>query len=245
MRALFTRLFPPFHFYNVAKVKRSEEILRTSLEEKEVLLREIHHRVKNNLNIVSSLLELQAMGVRDSATREILIESQNRVISMALVHEKLYQSKNLAQIDFQSYVRDLVFAIYHSYGKNPEWIVPTIDITNVNLDIDTAVPCSLIINELLSNSLKHAFNEKQNGHVSVSLKFSGEGPGALDLIVSDDGVGLPPGFQIDKVKSLGLKLVRTLTKQIGGTLSNAVLAEGSAFSIRFMLKRKEAEPHAA
>ena len=229
---------------NLNKLKQTEEKIRASLEEKEVLLREIHHRVKNNLNIVSSLLGLQAMGLEDGEIRDALIQSQNRVASMALIHEKLYQSKNIARLDFGNYVRDLVFAIYHSFGKDPESIRPEITIEKAGLDIDTAIPCSLIINELVSNSLKHGFPERKTGHVFISLKRVEENPEKCELAVSDDGVGFPADFKLEKARSLGLKLVHSLTKQIGGTVVECARGKGSSFKIQFSPKRRGVKAYA-
>jgi PAS domain S-box-containing protein len=222
----------------------SENKIRGALAEKEVLLREIHHRVKNNLNIISSLLELQAMGIRDPQVRDSFIESQNRVMSMALIHEKLYQSKNLARLAFANYVNELVLCIYHSYGRDPQAIRPEINIGKAELDIDTAIPCSLIINELVSNSLKHGFPANKTGHVLVSLQALKEESNTYELEVSDDGVGFPAGFQLEGTRSLGLKLVHSLTKQLGGTLMANGSKEGADFKVRFAWKRKEVNAYA-
>jgi PAS domain S-box-containing protein len=208
--------------------KRAEEQIRTSLEEKEVLLKEIHHRVKNNLQVVSSLLSLQSGYPKVEAVRELFVESQNRVKSMALIHEKLYQSKDFSNIDFADYIESLARGLFHSYGVNPDQIALTIEV-DVELDIDHAIPCGLILNELLSNSLKHAFPDEQKG--AVLLRFH-EKENQFTLQFSDNGVGLPEELDFRDTESLGLQLVTTLTSQIGGTIQH-VPGKGTVFVIRF------------
>lgn len=222
----------------------AEEELRHSLDEKEALLREIHHRVKNNLNVVSSLLGLQAMRVDEPALKEALIESQNRVMSMALIHEKLYQSQGLARIDFPVYLRDLVLCLYHSYGVSAEQIEPVLAIGKASLDIDTAIPCSLIVNELVTNSLKHGFPPGRKGHIRIALDGPEDGGHDYALTVEDDGVGFPEGFRLDHCPTLGLKLVRTLARQLGGRVAELPRGDtGARVRITFRLKAGEGTSH--
>jgi len=206
-----------------------------------VLLKEVHHRVKNNLQVISSLLNLQAARVissllnlqaarvPDRTTRDKLRESQNRVRSMALIHEKLYQSPNLADIDFAAYLRSLVSSLAQSYRDQAQSVQVDVQAIGSQLDLDTAIPCGLIVNELVSNALKHGFPEGRPGAIMVSLETADED--RLCLRVRDDGVGLPADRKrLDS--SLGLSLVRTLSDQIGGTLT-IVSSSGADFAVCF------------
>ncbi|MBI2957760.1 MAG: GAF domain-containing protein, partial [Chloroflexi bacterium] len=200
-------------------MKNADDQIKKSLKEKEVLLKEIHHRVKNNLQIIHSMLNLQLPYLKDQVAIEPFKESQNRIYSMALIHEKLYQSESLARIDLSEYIRSLTDNLFVSYGATT--VRPLISIENVPLDIDTVIPCALIINELVSNSLKHAFPEpwKAGGRAGeIGIDLHRNGGGQLVLTVSDNGVGLPQGFQIQECKSLGLKLVSGLVKQLRGDI---------------------------
>ena len=197
--------------------KQVEERIKASLKEKEVLLKEIHHRVKNNLQIISSLLNLQSGYIQDKHAGEMFKESRNRVRSMALIHEKLYQSKDLARIDFAEYVRHLTTHLFRSYGVNSHAVGLKINVDKVLLDIDTAIPCGLIVNELVSNSLKYAFPPGVAGEICVDLHR--ENDGTLALLVSDNGAGLPPDFDVRQTESLGLQLVSTLADQLAGTIT--------------------------
>jgi PAS domain S-box-containing protein len=197
--------------------KLAEEQIQTSLREKEVLLKEIHHRVKNNMQVVSSLLNLQADRLQAPASLEVLRESQNRIKSMALIHEKLYQSKDMARVDFADYVRDLTTHLFRAYRRNAKAVTLQVNVSqDVRLGIDTAIPCGLIVNELVSNALKYAFPDGCAGEVRVELaRNGGEG---FALTVSDNGVGFPPDVDPRKTNSLGLKLVATLTDQLEGSV---------------------------
>lgn len=196
--------------------RKVEEQVKSSLREKEVLLKEIHHRVKNNLQVTSSLLRLQSDYIKDEHAKELFAESQNRIRSMALVHEKLYQSSDLSRIKLIDYVESLAQLLFRSYGVDSNIIKLDIKGDAIFLSIDTAVPCGLMINELLSNCLKHAFPSNRNGEILVRIE--GKENGIVTLLVSDNGVGLPVGFNFEQVTSLGLQLVRTLAKQLNGQL---------------------------
>ncbi|MFN2454112.1 MAG: PAS domain S-box protein [Pyrinomonadaceae bacterium] len=215
---------------DITQRKEVEANINASLHEKEVLLKEIHHRVKNNLQVISSLLSLQSKNIRDERALAVLKESGNRVRSMALIHEKLYRSENLAKIDFAAYVRNLTANLFRSYGVNADTVRLRIEIENILLGIDMALPCGLIINELVSNSLKYAFPADREGEVCVGLYTPRRNE--FVLTVGDNGVGFPPDVNYRNAESLGLQLVNTLTDQLNGALElrNGV---GTAFEIRF------------
>ncbi|MEH2280607.1 MAG: PAS domain S-box protein [Nostoc sp.] len=195
-----------------------EEQIKASLLEKEVLLKEIYHRVKNNLQVISSLLNLQSAYIKDKDDLVIFQQSQQRIASMALVHEKLYQSQDLARINFGEYIRDLVASLFTAYEVNEDAISLRINTDDrVYLGLDTAIPCSLIIHELVSNSLKYAFPQGSNGSINIEIKRTINHD--LTLIVSDNGIGLPPNFDLKKLASLGWELVDALTDQLGGNIS--------------------------
>lgn len=214
---------------------------------REVMLREIHHRVKNNLQVVSSLLSLQSQSLQDDTLLSLIKDSQNRVQSIALIHEKLYRTHELGDIDFADYVRDLTTHIFNSYGVNSMIALPgrsgltsgirlDIQVTNVHLSLDTAVPCGLVINELVSNSLKHAFPDQCGGLIRINLLPEGDG---YLLSVSDDGVGFPADLDFRHTESLGLRLVNILVAQLSGSIA-LHNENGTRFDIHFAeLKYKE------
>jgi len=223
--------------YDITESKRAEEAVRASAEqieaslrEKEVLLEEIHHRVKNNLQVISSLLRLQSAQVHDRATLEMFKESGNRIRSMALVHEKLYQSPDLSRLDFTDYVRSLTDLLRRSYQAETSGVTLRTTVEDVRLGIDAAVPLGLIINELVSNSLKYAYPPGRHGEVQVTLRPQ-DGEGYL-LSVADDGVGLPADFDPRTTDTLGMQLVCALTDQLGGAIE-LVARSGTEFRIRF------------
>jgi len=216
-----------------SEVVRSEQIVRASLREKEVLLKEIHHRVKNNLQVISSLLNLQARYLPDPAARAIFSQSQNRVQSIALVHERLYESADLSHVNFAKYVVVLLDNIFDTYGATSRGISKVIEVGDANLTVDVAIPCGLIVNEVVTNALKHAFPDGRTGTVRVSLS---EGPAEmLTLTIEDDGVGIPPGIDPRNTVSLGLDLVTTFAEQLNADM-DIVREGGTSFRFRF---RKE------
>lgn len=211
---------------DITSRKQAENELRRSLQEKEVLLKEVHHRVKNNMQVISSLLSLQSDSITDPESLERLRESQNRIKSMALVHESLYQSKNLASIDPGGYLRNLASEVISSYSL--ETII-TVDfsITVHAMDLDTALPCGLIVNELVSNSLKHGFKGRTEGIITIGLDETDD---EYILSLRDNGCGLPTDFDITSLKSLGMKLINVLTRQIRGTIEIETGVPGGSFT---------------
>jgi len=209
--------------------KKVEDKLRSSLKEKEVLLKEIHHRVKNNLQIVSSMLNLQMAQIDDSEARGLFQESQSRVRSIALFHEKLYQSKDLARVDIAGYLRGLSTGLFATYGVNPEQVILSARVQDIPLGVDAAIACGLIVNELLSNSLKHAFPDGKKGEIRIVLHGEGD---RVTLEVADDGIGFPANLDFQSHSTLGLRLVCILTEQIQGTIE-LDRREGTRFVVRF------------
>ncbi len=214
--------------------KTSEEKIRASLKEKEVLLREVHHRVKNNMQVITSLLNFQTSYCTDKESVEMLKESQNRIRSMALIHEKLYRSKEMSNINFNEYIHSLGDSLFRFYGINTNNVSLDIQVEGIELKIDTAIPCGLIINELLSNSFKYAFPEGRSGEIKVTLeKFEVDGESEMEMIISDNGIGIQESIDMDNIKSLGLKLVYMLVEnQLQGHLK-LKRTGGTEFSIRF------------
>ncbi|MGD0282673.1 MAG: PAS domain S-box protein [Dissulfurispiraceae bacterium] len=200
---------------DITERKKVEHQIKQSLREKEALLREIHHRVKNNMAVVSSLLSLEARKIKDASVRSLFEESRQRVKAMALVHEKLYQTKDLSSINFEDYMKSIISEIISLYRINTNAITAEINIENIELDLDAAVPCGLIINELLTNAFKYAFPDNRRGILSINFTKT---DGSYTLIIKDNGVGLPEGFDYKQASTLGLQLVDILTGQLGGTL---------------------------
>ncbi|WP_321504706.1 PAS domain S-box protein [uncultured Methanoregula sp.] len=212
--------------------KTLQDELVTSLKEKEILLKEIHHRVKNNMQVISSLLNLQAKLIKDVNSREVIRESQNRVMSIALVHEKLYQSKNLAEIDYSDYLKKIAEYLLQSYGISPKTVAIRIHAENILLPIDKAIPLSLMINEMISNSLKYAFPDNRTGIICVDLRKEED---RYTLVVNDDGIGLPETVTLEQTDTLGMQLVNSLVRQIQGSISlNRV--SGTEYRITFTIE---------
>ncbi|MCK9151580.1 PAS domain S-box protein [Methanobacterium alcaliphilum] len=215
--------------HDITKQKKAEDDLKSSLEEKKVLLMEIHHRVKNHLQIISSLLSLQSLTFEDEQIVNALVEIQNRVQTIAMTHENLYQSSNLSKINMKIYILKIINNLTRTYEKETLnlTIIPQID--QVYLNIETASPCGLIINELMTNSIKYAFPHDLNGKICIELTKKDDD---LFLKISDDGIGLPDNFDYDKTNTLGLRLVKSLTRQMNADLK-VDMSEGTCFQIRF------------
>lgn len=211
------------------ELKSSRELTMRSLEEKEILLKEVHHRVKNNLAIISSLLTMQSRKMRGVQSIRAFEDSRNRIMSMALIHEKLYQSEDLRSINVREYFVSLVHKLMHSYGISDDSVGLEMDITVESMEIDTLIPCGLIINELVSNSLKYAFLNTEEGVINITFKVDGE---YMKLDVSDNGDGLPKKLDVDSVGSLGLQIVGALVNQLEGELE-IDRSIGTGFKIRF------------
>jgi PAS domain S-box-containing protein len=222
---------------NALERKLVEEQLNSSLKEKEVLLKEIHHRVKNNMQVISSLLNLQSSRIKSQEILEMFKESQDRIRSMSLIHERLYQSADLAKIDFSHYIQNLASFLFQSYKINPEAVVLTTDVQDVSLDINKAIPCGLIINELVTNSLKYAFpqiseadkKKAKKGEIDIQLTSNN---GEITLLYRDNGIGLPEDLDIETADSFGLQLVTTLVSQLNGRI-DIKRKPGATFEITF------------
>lgn len=215
---------------DITERKEAEERIKASLKEREVMLREIHHRVKNNMQIISSLLRLQSRQIRDRKVRDIFDVGQNRIRSMALIHESLYQSKDLAKINFSDYIKRLTTHLFSIYRAGMEHIKMHVKVGNVFLDINRAIPCGLIINELVSNSLKHAFADGKKGEITV--KMDADRRGKYILVVRDTGVGFPEDLDFYRTKTLGMQLVTDLVSQLEGSIELR-RSKGTEFRIVF------------
>jgi PAS domain S-box-containing protein len=216
---------------DITERKQVEEQIKASLREKEILLQEIHHRVKNNMQVISSLLNLQAEFIKDRKVLQILKDSQTRIHSMALVHEELYQSDDLTKINLDEYVRDVAAYVVQSYASNPG-VVLTVDVEDITLGIDTAIPFGLIINELVSNCLKHAFPDGRKGEIEIQLRSCHD---YVVLTVADNGVGMPEDFDFRNAQSLGLSLVTMLAEdQLNGDIS---LDRSGGTEVRITVKK--------
>jgi len=210
--------------------RQNESRVMNSLKEKEVLLREIHHRVKNNMAVISSLLSLQSEYVEDEKSLSLFKESQSRIKSMALIHEKLYQSDDFAHINVSDYVKSLAGNIYSSFRTGDAEVKLNVNIDDLNLDIDTLIPCGLIINEILTNSFKHAFDGHDDPEITITMKKAGDEN--VTLSISDNGCGLPDGYDISNPTGLGHRLIKPLIKQIRGTMEVHVEG-GTKFKLTF------------
>jgi len=209
--------------------KKAEELIKKSLEEKNLLIKEIHHRVKNNLMVISGLLNLQSQYIHDPDDLEFFKESQTRARSMALIHERLYQSDNVKSIDFGEYIVRLTNDLFHAYNCDPTRVKFDINVENIMVDVDTAIPLGLIINELLSNSMKHGFPDGRSGEIKIKFNHYHD---KLRLIVKDNGIGLSGKLDYKNTDSLGLQLVNLLTGQIDGELE-VNMNGGTEFIISF------------
>ncbi len=223
---------------DITERKQAEEQVKASLKEKEVLLSEIHHRVKNNMQVIISLLRLRADKIEDKKYADMFKEGEDRIRSMALVHEQLYQTKDFANIDFGEYIKSLAKGLFTSHGVDTNKIKLNIEIKAVSLDIENAIPCGLIINELVSNSLKYAFPQGKEGKISISLRLiNGD---EFELSVSDDGVGIPEDLDIRNMESMGLDLVTVLAEdQLDGKI-DLNRTGGTRYHIRFKMQKYKA-----
>jgi PAS domain S-box-containing protein len=219
---------------DISDRKHKEESIQDSLREKDILLGEIHHRVKNNLQIVHSLLDLQSTNIVDPLVLGMLRDSQNRIRSMALIHQTLYESTDFAQVDFRNFLDSLLPTLVAAYGVDFDRVGLSINLSEVLLPIDSAIPCGLAINELVSNALKHAFPANRHGEITIRMTY--ESRDHVLLSVSDNGVGIPADFEIDQSTTLGLHLVVLLADQLGGTL--AIQRSGpTRFDLRFPVQK--------
>lgn len=218
-----------FSMTDINSLKIAEEKFKSSIEEKELLLRELHHRVKNNMQIISSLLSLQSHHIKDERDLKIFESSQNRVKTMALIHEELYSSQDFSHINLSEYIRNLTKELLTSNIKNPGRIDLKVDVENVNMEIETAIPLGLLINELVANSLSYAFPNSQNGEIKVDLHRDED---KFHLVVSDDGIGIPEDVVFEKSESLGFQLVKSLTNQLDGEIK-LIKNGGTTFNLEF------------
>ena len=207
---------------DITKLKEAEEQIKSALREKELLIKEVYHRVKNNLQVVSSLLSLQAEQISDPRYRDIFAESQNRIRSMSLIHESLYKTSNLARVDFGSYVTSLASGLIKTYGFAPDQIQLEVDTDGIFLEVDLAIPCGLMVNEMISNSLKHGFKglaeTGRKGLITVSLSLA-EGK-MFRLEVGDNGAGFDSGPErLEEPDTLGLQLINILAGQLNGRVT--------------------------
>jgi PAS domain S-box-containing protein len=214
---------------DITQRKKAEEKVKQSLKEKEMLLKEIHHRVKNNLMVISSLLNLQSQYVKDQEVLGMFKETQSRARSMAIIHERLYQSEDLKTIDFGKYIRTLAMELSRTYRVSPDLVKLHINVEDVKLDINTSIPLGLIVNELVSNSMKHAFPDGRNGEIDIDFYLKDD---VYSLNVCDNGIGFPEDLDFRKTESLGLQLVNTLSGQIDATVE-LDRSQGTDFIIKF------------
>jgi PAS domain S-box-containing protein len=222
-------------FSDISARKRLEAEMVQSLQEKEVLLKEIHHRVKNNIQVISSILSLQSNQATDPATREIFRETQNKVRGIALIHEKLYRSRSFSRINYEEYLKDIANHTFQSYTIDPGQVGLRIDAGGVAIDIGKAVPLSLIVTELLSNALKHGFPDGRKGEIAIAIRPVDRN---LVLTFSDNGIGLPETVSFDKGDTLGMRLLAGLTRQLSGTIA-VDRTGGTAFTITFPVSDEE------
>jgi PAS domain S-box-containing protein len=213
--------------------KEAEVVLRETLEQKEALLHEVHHRVKNNLQVISSLLSLEARRHLEPTTKAVLHKMQDRIRSMALLHETLYLTKNFARVDLASYLREVAVKLFRAQNAAPSAVRLVLELAAAEVELDQAMPCGLLVNELLTNALKHGFPGDRHGEVRLGLQPTADG--RVHLQVGDDGVGLPTDLDLNNAQTLGLQLVTDLTKQLQGTLEMGP-GPGASFSIVFTPK---------
>ncbi|MGM9428160.1 sensor histidine kinase [Hydrogenophaga sp. MI9] len=217
---------------DLSERKLSERRIHEALREKELLLEEVHHRVKNNMQVIHSLLDLQVLKIKDPDVVTMLRDSQNRIRSMSMIHQTLYQSHDFAQVDFHQFLGDLLPTLMDSYGMVAGHVRIEISANNVKLPINEAIPCGLIVNELVSNALKHGFPGGRRGTIQVDLRQAPNGD--VELSISNDGIDIPTDQNLDRCGSLGLQLVQLLTRQLQGSL-DIRRADPTRFTLRFSL----------
>lgn len=222
---------------DITERKRVEDQIKSSLHEKEILLREIHHRVKNNMQIISSLMKLSSESIQDRSILDIFDDSRNRIKSMALIHEKLYQSTDLTRIEFSEYIESLAHELYRAHGVDPGRLMLKLSMEPILLSIDIAIPCGLIVNELITNSIKHAFPGETEGEISISL--SEEENGVIEFTINDNGIGIPSSIDLSTAKTLGLYIVNILVEdQLEGSIT-LDRTKGTTFRITFSKKAEK------
>lgn len=209
--------------------KLKNKLLTQALKEKEILLKEVHHRVKNNMQVISSILNLQSSYVKDSYALSLLKDCQNRIKSMAFIHESLYQNKNLTEVNFAEYISSLTKNLVHSYSTEIKNIKLLLNLKNVYLNLDASISCGLILNELISNSLKYAFPNNKAGIIFVNLSVKDK---LVNIEIGDNGIGINENLDIKKTPTLGLQLVNTLVEQINGKIK-VERKNGTKFNIEF------------
>ena len=231
-KAMFTTII--YELNSVITRIRAKKAIHQSLQEKEILLKEIHHRVKNNLQIISGILYLQAYSLTDNKILKLFKDCQNRIHSMALVHEHLYKSESLATINVKKYVSQLIDKIQHSFTSSSLTLEIIFDIDNLEFSIDTAIPCGLIINEIITNSMKYGFPDRDEGEISISIKKTKFNQ--VSMILKDSGIGFPKDFSINEDQGLGTQLITTLTEQLHGVIEMSS-DNGAKTSIVFPLEK--------
>jgi PAS domain S-box-containing protein len=220
------------YFRNITNTKQANEKIVAALAEKEILIREIHHRVKNNLQIISGLLDMTRMRTQDPATTGILTDMMMKIKTMAQIHTRLYESKQFDKINMGVQIRDQVADLSNIYGRSGPEITCDVEAEDLLLTVDQAIPCALIVNEALSNAFKHAFRGRRRGAITVSARQAG---GKIHICVRDDGIGIPENVDINRATSLGLKLMRSLVLQLQGTLTVESTDRGSEVNVEFPL----------
>jgi len=218
-----------FSMTDINSLKVAEENFRTSLQEKELLLRELHHRVKNNMQIISSLLSLQTQHIKDERDLKIFESSQNRVKTMSLIHEELYSSQDFSHINLSEYIQNLTKELLTSHIEDPGRVKLTVNIENVKMELETAIPLGLLINEIVANSVNHAFPNDRKGEIIVELKRDGD---AFILKMSDDGIGIPRNIDFKKAETLGFQLINSLVNQLDGQIEMQP-NKGTSFTVKF------------
>lgn len=217
-------------FFDTSRRKNREERLETALRRKDVLLKEIHHRVKNNIQLISSLLRLQAGAIEDERLLEVFSDSQSRIRSISLIHEKLYQTKDLAGLNFGEYIRSLAGYLFHLTGTDAASVGLEVEVPGIRLETKRAIPCGLLINELVLNALKYAFPGGRQGRIRIEMRP--QAGGRFVLVVSDNGIGLPEGVDLSRPAKLGFQIVGDLVRQLDGTME-VERKEGTTFRIAF------------